>query len=132
MSEREDEARTALNYRGGAHVPVFWRADMSTRRWWETTKVQGGELLDKVAQLVREGNVRRIVIAQGARTVAEFPLTVGVVGAVFAPVLAAVGALAALLTDCTISVEREETATTKTDDDVASTVSVVEDVSIPE
>ena len=59
---------------------------MGARTWWETTKVQGGELLDKVTQLVREGNVRRIVISQGERTIAEFPpLTVGVVGAVFAP-----------------------------------------------
>ena len=81
---------------------------MSERTWYESIKVEGGQLLDKVAQLIREGNVRRIVIRQGDRTVAEFPLTVGVVGAVFAPVLAAVGALAALIGDCTIEVERVE------------------------
>ena len=57
-------------------------------------------------KLVHEGNVRRIIIKQEGRTVAEFPLTVGVVGAVFAPVLAAAGALAAVLTECTIEVER--------------------------
>jgi Domain of unknown function (DUF4342) len=81
---------------------------MSERTWYESIKVEGGQLLDKVAQLVREGNVRRIVIRQGDRSVAEFPLTVGVVGAVFAPVLAAVGALAALIGDCSIEVERVE------------------------
>jgi len=81
---------------------------MTDRTWWETTKVQGGELIEKVKELVREGNVRRIIIKQGDRSVAEFPLTAGVVGAVFAPVLAAVGALAALLTDCSIAVQREE------------------------
>lgn len=81
---------------------------MSTRTWWETTKVQGGELVDKVRQLVHEGNVRRIVIKQGDRGIAEFPLTAGVVGVVFAPVLAAVGAIAALVTDCSIAVQREE------------------------
>lgn len=81
---------------------------MGKRTWWETTRVQGGELLDKVRQLAHEGNVRRIVIKQGERSVAEFPLTAGVVGVVFAPVLAAVGALAALATDCSIAVEREE------------------------
>jgi hypothetical protein len=81
---------------------------MSKRTWWETTKVQGGELVDKVRQLVREGNVRRIVIKQGDRGIAEFPLTAGVVGVVFAPVLAAVGAIAALVTDCSIAVQREE------------------------
>jgi len=81
---------------------------MSERTWYESIKVEGGQLVDKVVQLIREGNVRRIVIRQGDRTIAEFPLTVGVVGAVFAPVLAAVGALAALIGDCSIEVERVE------------------------
>lgn len=76
------------------------------RSWWESCKVDGGQIIDKVKQLVHEGNVRRIVIKQGTRTVAEFPLTAGVVGTVLAPPLAAIGALAALLTDCTIEVER--------------------------
>jgi hypothetical protein len=76
------------------------------RTWWETIKVEGGELLEKVKSLVHEGNVRRIIIRQGDRSVAEFPLTVGVVGTVAAPILAAVGALAALLTNCTIAVQR--------------------------
>ena len=84
------------------------------RTWWESTKVQGGELIEKFKELVREGNVRRIVIKQGDRSIAEFPLTAGVVGAVFAPVLAAVGALAALLTECTIAVEREQTTDSQT------------------
>jgi hypothetical protein len=78
------------------------------RTWWETIKVEGGELLEKVKSLIREGNVRRIVIRQGDRSVAEFPLTVGVVGTVAAPILAAVGALAALLTNCTMEVQRAE------------------------
>lgn len=76
------------------------------RTWWESIKVEGGELLEKVKTLVHEGNVRRIVIRQGDRSVAEFPLTVGVVGTVAAPILAAVGALAALLTNCTMEVQR--------------------------
>jgi hypothetical protein len=79
---------------------------MAEKTWWETIKVQGGELVDIVKRLVREGNVRRIVIKQGDRAVAEFPLTAGVVGAVFAPVLAAVGAIAALTQECSISIER--------------------------
>ncbi len=78
-----------------------------TNTVWEQIKVEGGQLLDRVKQLIHEGNVRRIVIKQAGRTVAEFPLTVGVIGAVGAPILAAVGAIAALLTDCTIDVERE-------------------------
>jgi hypothetical protein len=61
-----------------------------------------------VRELIEAGNVRRIRVRQKDRTVAEFPLTIGVVGAVFAPMLAAVGALAALLTECSIDVERVE------------------------
>jgi len=72
----------------------------------ESFKVAADQLVDAVKKIVHEGNVRRIVIKQDGRTVAEFPMTVGVVGAVVAPVLAAVGALAAVLTECTIEVER--------------------------
>ena len=79
---------------------------MSEQTWWETIKVKGGQLVDKVGEIIEEGNVRRIVIKQGERTIAEFPLTAGVVGALIAPVLAAVGVIAALVKDCTIEVER--------------------------
>jgi len=77
---------------------------------WETFKVTGDDLLRRVKEILHEGNVRRVVIKQGTRTVVEFPVTVGVVGALAAPSLAAVGALAALLTECTIEVERERDA----------------------
>jgi hypothetical protein len=79
---------------------------MDSSTFKESFKVAGEQLVDAVKKLLHEGNVRRIVIKQEGRSVAEFPLTVGVVGAVVAPVLAAVGALAAVLTDCTIEVER--------------------------
>ena len=79
---------------------------MTERTWWETIKGEGSELLGKLKKLVHEGNIRRVVVKQGDRTVAEFPLTAGVVGTVFAPVLAAIGAIVALLNDCSIEVER--------------------------
>ena len=79
---------------------------MAEHTWWETIKAEGQELLKKVEELIQEGNVRRIVIKQQGRTIAEFPLMVGVVGAVLAPVLAAIGAVIALVKDCTIEVER--------------------------
>lgn len=75
---------------------------------WESFKVTGRELGNKVQQLIAEGNVRRIRIRQGTRIIAEFPLSVGLVGTVFAPILAAVGALAAFLAECTVDVERVE------------------------
>jgi hypothetical protein len=72
----------------------------------ETIRAEGSQLIDQIKRLIHEGNVRRITIKQDDRIVVEFPLTIGVIGVVLAPVLAAVGALAALLTECTIEVER--------------------------
>ena len=81
------------------------------RTWWETIKGESGELVERVKSLIHEGNVRRIVIRQGDRSIAEFPLTVGVVGTFGAPILASVGAIVALVTNCSIAVEREAVAT---------------------
>ena len=65
-------------------------------------------MLKKIKELVEEGNIRKISIHdKDGKEVMSFPLTIGVVGAVFAPVLAAVGAMAALIGECTITVERE-------------------------
>jgi hypothetical protein len=76
----------------------------------ETVEVKGDDLLAKVKEIVHEGNVRRITITdkEGHRLM-EIPLTVGVVGVVLLPVFAAVGALAALVAECTIEVQRVET-----------------------
>ncbi len=75
----------------------------------ETFRVNSDKLLEKVREIIREGNVRRIIIRdKNEKTIAEFPLTVGVVGALLAPVLAAVGAIAALITECSITVVREK------------------------
>jgi len=79
---------------------------MSERTYTESFKVAADQLFDAVTRLIHEGNVRRIIIKQDGHSVVEFPMTVGVVGVVFAPVLAAAGALAAVLTECTIEVER--------------------------
>ena len=79
---------------------------MTERTYKESFKVAADQLLAAVEKLLHEGNVRRVIIKQHGRTVVEFPLTVGVVGAVFAPILAAVGALAAVLTDCSLEVDR--------------------------
>ncbi len=75
----------------------------------ETFQVKGEKLLEKVKEVVREGNVRRIIIKdKHGKSIAEFPLTIGVVGAMLIPVLAAVGAIAALVTECSITVERND------------------------
>ncbi|HSX15014.1 MAG TPA: DUF4342 domain-containing protein [Candidatus Saccharimonadales bacterium] len=73
----------------------------------EEFKINGEDLLKKVKSLIAEGNVRRIIIrTKDGKTIVEFPLTVGVVGAVLAPPLAAIGAIAALVTECTLVIER--------------------------
>lgn len=73
----------------------------------EEIRVRGEELLAKARELVREGNVRRLIIKNDqGMTIIEVPLTVGVLGAALLPVWAAIGAVAALAADCTIVVER--------------------------
>lgn len=86
---------------------------MTERTYWESCKAEGATILDKLKDVIHEGNVRRVVIQHQGRTVAEFPLTAGVVAAVLAPVLAAIGAIVALLKDCSIQVERAEPQTDK-------------------
>jgi len=79
----------------------------------EEFRVNGEDLLKKVKELVAEGNIRRIIIKnRDGKTLVELPLTFGVVGvaaaAILAPALAAIGALAALVTECSVIVERED------------------------
>ncbi|HRO71983.1 MAG TPA: DUF4342 domain-containing protein [Chitinophagaceae bacterium] len=78
----------------------------------ESFTLKGEQLLNKIKELIAEGNVRKITINdKNGKEIMSFPLTIGVVGAVLAPILAAVGALAALIGECTLSVEREGTGT---------------------
>ena len=75
----------------------------------ESFTINGEKLLEKVKELIREGNIRRITITdKSGKELMTFPLTFGVVGVLIAPVLAAIGALAALIGECTLTVEREE------------------------
>ena len=80
----------------------------------QSLETSGGNIVDKIKQLVHEGNIRKISIKQDGRTIAEFPLTFGVVGAALAPALAAIGAITALVTDCSIEVEHAEPPTEST------------------
>jgi hypothetical protein len=76
------------------------------RTWREKIEGTSEQILAQIKRLIDEGNVRRVVVKQQGRVVAEFPLTVGVVGTVIAPVAAAIGALTAILADCSIEVEK--------------------------
>ena len=86
---------------------------MSEQTYWQTFKTEGEAAVERLKALIHEGNIRRVVVQHEGRTVAEFPLTAGVVGALVAPIVAAIGVIVALLKDCTIEVERTETASTK-------------------
>jgi len=90
---------------------------MTEKTCWESFKAEGANIGDKLNELIREGNARRVIVEYQGRTIAEFPLTVGVIGAVIAPIAAAIGGIVALLKDCTIRVERqvEPTAAQRTD-----------------
>ncbi len=73
----------------------------------ETFNINGEQLLQKIKELIKDGNVTKISIAdKNDKEFMSFPVNVGLLGLVFAPILAAVGALAALVTDCKITVER--------------------------
>jgi len=79
-----------------------------TESKFEEFKLNGQELVKKIKEIIKEGNVRRIIIKnEKGKIIMEIPITIAVVGAVFAPVLAAVGALAALLNKCSIVVEKK-------------------------
>lgn len=83
------------------------RSEEGPRTTREQHRVRGENVLGKVKQLIREGNVRRIAIKnEEGRTLIEVPLTLGVVGAALAPTFAGIGAVAALVTNCSIEVER--------------------------
>ena len=79
------------------------------RSEWEEFQVSADDLVGRVKDLIHEGNIRRIRVRnERGETLLEIPVTVGVIGALFAPYLAALGAIAALATRCTIAVERNK------------------------
>lgn len=85
--------------------PICYSVPMST----EEFKVSGDDVMSFVKRIIKEGNARRIIIKNEAgNTLVEFPMTIGAVGALIAPLLAAVGAIAALVAKCTIVVEKRD------------------------
>lgn len=76
------------------------------RTLWEKLEGTTEQVVNQLKKLVEEGNIRRVVVRQRGRTIAEFPLTASVIGAVIAPVAAAIGVLSALVAECSIEVEK--------------------------
>ena len=94
-------------------------------------KVKGGQLVDKVREVIEEGNARRIIIKKEDRVLLEFPLSVGVGGAaaalLLAPMLAAVGAMAALVTDVHVIIEEIDQASDEAEGETGDTASSAEE-----
>ncbi len=90
-------------------TPVEPEVELKKERGYrEELQVMGEQLLTKVKELLHEGNVRRIIIRHEGRTVMELPMTVGVVSVLAMPQLVAIGAISALLAQCSIEVVRFE------------------------
>ena len=110
LRERTDisyeEARQALDAHGGSVVDALIALEHEEKSRREQFFVRGNEVVDKVKELLRKANVTKIRVKQDERTILELPVTAGVVGAVVAPELAILGAMAALITKCTVEVER--------------------------
>jgi hypothetical protein len=107
IRESDKEKGKRKKEKGKTNTPGVRGVYISMEKtFWQKVEGTTDQIGAELKRLIAEGNVRRVVVKQRGRTVAEFPLTVGVVGAVLAPVAAAIGALTALLTECTIEVER--------------------------
>lgn len=105
------EAYRLLEETGGDVVAALIRLEEERQRdsWQERIQVQGEELVQKVKEIIREGNVRRITVKnEEGKTLLEIPVTIGALGALLLPTLAALGVIAALVTQSTIVVERRE------------------------
>ena len=73
----------------------------------EEIRVRGSQLVEKVNELIAAGNVRKITVKHDGHTIVDVPLTIGVIGTLLAPQVAALGAIAALITECTIEITRD-------------------------
>ncbi len=87
-----------------------------TKTWTEEFQIAGDKLVGNLKEMLHEGNIRRVTIQnEEGKALIDIPLYVGVVGALLAPQLAAIGAIAALVTNCTLIVEKVETVTVETE-----------------
>ena len=109
------EAKEALERNDGDVIDTLIELEdnsKSSTKWTEEFSLRSTEVMDKVKELIREGNVNKIRIKHDGRVLAEIPVALGAIGAVVLPQLAAVGVLVAVFKRCTIEVVREESEPT--------------------
>ncbi|SFL32571.1 DUF4342 domain-containing protein [Pelosinus propionicus] len=115
------EAKEALERNQGILLDTLIELDEKREaKWTEGFSVRSGEVIDKIKALIHEGNVNKISIKSEGRTLVEIPVTLGALGAVVLPQIAALGVLIAMFKRCSIEVVRNDGSTTETrisDDD---------------
>ncbi|NLY76337.1 MAG: DUF4342 domain-containing protein [Firmicutes bacterium] len=106
MNVSYEEAKTALEATDWNVVDAIVKIEQDQKSRKEEIFVRGNELVEKVKELVKKGNVTRIRVKQDDKVLVEVPVTAGVVGAMLAPQLAVIGGVAALVSKCTIEIEK--------------------------
>jgi hypothetical protein len=111
MNVSYEEAKQALEATAWDVVEALIKIEQDERTRKEEIFVRGSELVEKIREMVRKGNVTKIKVKQDDKVLVEIPVTAGVVGALLAPQLAIIGAVAALISKCTVEIEKIETDT---------------------
>ncbi len=106
MNVSYEEAKTALEATDWNVVDAIVKIEQDQKSRKEEIFVRGNDLVEKVKELVKKGNVTRIRVKQDDKVLVEGPVTAGVVGAMLAPQLAVIGGVAALVSKCTIEIEK--------------------------
>jgi hypothetical protein len=106
------EAKEALEKSGGSVVDALIYIEENKKSWIETFTVAGSEVIDKIKELVKKGNVTKIRIKKDDKVIVEIPVTAGAISAVIIPQLTLVGAAVALLANVTIEVEKHDKSVT--------------------
>ncbi|MGE5583337.1 MAG: DUF4342 domain-containing protein [Bacillota bacterium] len=108
MNVTYEEAKLALEATNWDVIEAIIKIEQDERTRKEEIFVRGNELVERVKEIVRKGNINRLKVKQDDKILVEIPVTAGVVGALLAPQLAIIGAVAALVSKCTVEIERIE------------------------
>ncbi len=106
MDVSYEEAKQALEATNWDVIEAIIKIEQDEKSRKEEVFVRGSELVEKVKEIVRKGNINRLKVKQDDKILVEIPVTAGVVGALLAPQLAIIGAIAALVGKCTVEIER--------------------------
>jgi hypothetical protein len=108
MNVTYEEAKLALEATSWDVVEAIIKIERDEVTRKEEIFVRGSELVEKIKEIVRKGNINRLRVKQDDKVLIEIPVTAGVVGALLAPQLAIIGAVAALVSKCTVEIEKIE------------------------